>query len=541
MMLEQFKKMMRVVTIVSAFVLILASCGSGKTVDKTLTVAREIPSDNLNYLTNEFVNNAQVIGNFSEGLVTYNNEGKLVPGLATSWEHNDNVYTFKLRDGLKWSNGTKLTAADFVFGLRTLAGKEDAPYRYFLEDVQNGAEVVAGEKRPEELGVKALDETNLEITFVQDRVYILEVLAHSTFLPLNEAFYNEVGADNYGTSAETVLASGAFKLAEYNPSIDYTMEKNQHYWDAANVKLDRVTTRVIKESATQETLYANGELDVLEVPANLYDKYASDAKLVEIPYGRLYYFFISGNTKTAAPLLANADFRTAVGLAIDKKTLAANVFKDGSAPLDYLVPNDIADVAGKSYRAFTGEGNNDTYKFNVAKAQEHLAKARVALGQDELAFKLAYQEREENRRVFENIQAQLEANLPGVKVTLESVPSQTYFQEATKQTIPAGYSGWTPSYNDMSTYFQVFLSTNSLNFSNYNNPEYDRLYAAGQQELDPLKRARIFQQAEKVLLDDGVIVPLAQRGKRYVVQDSVKGFNFNSTFPEINFRYISLT
>jgi ABC-type oligopeptide transport system substrate-binding subunit len=540
MMIEQCKKMAKVTTTVIALVLVLASCGGGANGEKTLTVAREVPSDNLNYLTNEFVNNAQVIGNFSEGLVTYNNEGKLIPGLAASWDNKDNVYTFTLRDGLKWSNGTKLTAADFVFGLQTLASKQDAPYRYFLEDVQNGAEVVRGEKPVTALGVKALSETSLELTFVQNRVYILEVLAHSTFLPLNEAFYNEVGADNYGTSAETIIASGAFMLTDYNPAVEYTMEKNPHYWDAANVKLDRVTTRVIKESATQDTLYANGELDILEVPANLYDKYAGDSKLVEMPYGRLYYFFISGNTNTPAPILANADFRAAIGLAIDKEILATNVFKDGSAPLDHLVPNDIAPVAGKPYREFTGEGHDGTYKFNVAQAQERLAKARAVLGDDELVFKLSYQEREENRRVFENIQAQLETNLPGVKVTLESMPSQTYFQEATKQTLPAGYSGWTPSYNDMSTYFQVFLSTNSLNFSNYNNEAYDRLYAEGQQELDPVKRARIFQQAEKVLLDDGVIVPLAQRGKRYVVQDTIKGFNFNSTFPEINFRYISV-
>jgi ABC-type oligopeptide transport system substrate-binding subunit len=519
---------------------ILAACGGGDAGGKVLTIAREIPSDTVNYLTNSAANNSQIIANFSEGLMTYDKEGKLTGGLAESWDHKDNVYTFKLRDNLKWSNGTPLTAADFVFGWQMIATLPEAPYSYFMTDLKNGAEVVKREKPASELGVKALNDTTLEVTLEQDYVYILEKLAHTTFLPLNEAFYHEVGADNYGTSPDKLIASGAFVLTDYNPTAEYTLTKNPNYWNADMVSLDKVITRVIKESATQDTLYQNNELDVVEVPANLYDKYANQPGVVEIPSARLFYFFVSGETATPAPALANADFRSAIGYAIDKEIIAKNVFKDGTKPLDYLIPTNFADVNQKSYREFTAEGVDGKYKFDLDKAQEYLTKAKAVLPEDSLTFKIAYPEKEENRRVFENVQSQLEANLPGVKVSLESMPGQTYFTELAKIATPSAYSGWAPDYNDVATYFEIFTPGNSLNYSDYSNLEYVRLYEAAQAEKDVTKRAELFKQAEKILLDDGMIIPLAQRGKRYAVKDRVKGFNFNSISPEIDFRYISV-
>jgi oligopeptide transport system substrate-binding protein len=533
-------KMVRSTVVVLALLLILASCQSGQTGGKVLRIAREIGTDHINFLTNESSNNAQVIDNFSEGLLVYDKAGKLTGGLAQTWDRKDNVYTFNLRNNLKWSNGAPLTAADFVFSWQTLASLPTAPYRYFIAELAGGSAIIAGEQPASTLGVKALSERKLEVRLVRDSAYALGMLAQTIFLPLNEAFYNEVGADNYGTSADTVLASGPFRLSDYNGATGYTLEKNPYYWNAGAIALDEVQTRVIKESATQDTLYENKELDVLEVPANLYDKYAGNAGMVEIPYARLYYFYVSGNTGTPAPVLANADFRTAISYAIDKEIIATSIFKDGSQPLDYLVPREFGAVNGVSFRAFTGEGVSDTYKFDVAQAQAYLAKARATLSAADLSFDLVYQEREENKRVFENVAAQIETNLPGVHVRLIALPGQIYFKELMKQTTPAAYAGWMPDYEDVATYFQVFLTGNSLNFSNYSNTLYDELYARAQTERDVMKRAELFKQAEKVLLDDAFIIPLAQRGKRYVVQPHVHGFNYNSISPEINFRYITI-
>jgi len=535
-----FRRAIKAMSMLSIALLILAACGGGSSEGKVLRYAREVPSTTINYLVNEDGNSSQVISNFSEGLTTYDKDGRLTGGQAESWEHNGNVYTFKLREGLKWSDGRALTAHDFVFGWQTLATLKEAPYSYFMADLQNGSDVVKGDKPASELGVKALDDRTLEVTLEQDRVYMLEMLAHTTFLPLNEAFYKEVGADNYATSPETLLASGAFVLTEYSPTSEYTLEKNQHYWNAENIALDRVHTYVIKESATQDLMYENGELDLLLVPSNLYDKYVGNKELIDKPIARLYYFYLSGTTQTKSPLLDNADFRKAVGYAIDKQTLATSVFRDGTKALDYLIPTDFGDVNGESYRAFTGLGTDGTYKFDVDKAQEHLTRAKQTLGNTDLSFKISYMEREQDRRVFENIKSQIETNLPGVQVTIESIPGQTYFKELGKKETPSGYSGWAPDYDDIATYFQIFTSDNSLNFSNYSNLEYDRLYEEAQAEHNATRRAQLFQQAEQILVEDGVIVPIAQLGKRFMVKDNVKGFNFNSISPEVDFRFISV-
>jgi len=537
----KWKKWVRGMSALFALTLILAACGGSQSGEKVLNIAREIPSDTINYLLNDSAHNSQIISNFSEGLTTYDKDGKLTEGLAESWSNNDNVYTFTLRPNLKWSDETPLTAADFVFGWQTLATLPEAPYAYFMNDIQNGEAVVAGDKPASELGIKAVDDRTVEVTFVQDRPYLLEMLVHTTFLPLNEAFYNRVGADQYGTSPETLLASGAFKLTEYSPSSEYVMTKNPHYWNAEHIALDKVNTRIIKESATQDTLYESNELDVIEVTANLYDKYKDKSGIVDIPTAGLYYFYVSGTTATPAPAFSNADFRRAVGYAVDKKVLAEKVFKDGTKPLDYLIPTNFGNVNGKSYREFTGEGVNDKYKFDAAKAKEYLEKAKGALSETDLSFRIVYPEKEEHRRVFENVVSQLETNLPGVKIELVSIPGQTYYKDLAKFETPSGYSGWAPDYNDVATYFETFVTGNSLNFSAYSNKEYDRLYEEAQAEKDGIKRGELFQQAEKILLDDGVIVPLAQKGKRYAVHEKVKGFNYNSISPEIDFRYISVS
>lgn len=534
-----FKKLVKLGTITMAVLLILAACGNGtNSGEKVLNIARETATNTINYIYNETANNSQVISNFSEGLTTYDKDGELVGGLAESWTHNGPVYTFKLREGLKWSDDTPLTAHDFVFGWQTVVADSEAPYRFFMNDIQNGADIIAGTKPATDLGVKALDDTTLEVTLSQERSYILQMLGFGVFNPLNEAFYQKVGADNFATSPDTVLASGAFKLEEYNPDSGYTLVKNHNYWNAANVKLDRINTRVVREATTQETLYANGELDVLNVTADLYDKYAGNPGLGEYPTARIYYFYMSGNTKTPAPTLANHNFRQAIAHAIDKKMLAENVFKDGSMALDYLVPQNFGDVNGQTYREFTGESSQ--LRFNVDRAREYLEAAKSELSAGDLNFSIAFPETPVNRRVFESVQGQIQTNLPGVNVSLEAIPAQTYFNGLSNGQTPGAYSGWAPDYSDVATYFQNFVSTNSLNFSKYNNPEFDALYKRAQAEVDVAKRAELFKQAEKILLNDGAIVPLVQKGVTYLVNEKVEGFNFNSISPEVDFRFISI-
>jgi len=538
--MKKYSKFFKFVSVTMVFAIILAACGGGSsTGKKVLRMAESSAPNTINYLKSETVRNSTIFSNFSEGLLTYDKDRKLIGGLAEKWEHKDNVYKFKLRDNLKWSNDTPITANDFVFGWRTLLTLPEAPYKFIMTSVLNADDVAAGKKPATELGIKAIDDRNLEVTFDQDRAYLLNMLTHSTFFPLNEAFYTEVGADNYGTSPETVIASGAFKLSEYNQDTGYTLVKNPNYWDAANVPLDEVNMRIVTQSATQDALYQNDELDVMLIEPNIYDKYKDDPTLKDFPTASMFHIYLSGNTGTPSPALANADFRQAVNYAVDKELLTNNVLKNGSIPMDYLIPRDFADVNGKSYRDFTGIGTGKL-RFDVNKAKEYLAKAKENLSDNDLNITFAFSDAEINKLALENIKSQLETNLPGVTVTLNAIPSPTYFQGLAKGDTPAGFSGFAPDYPDVATYFQTFITGNSMNYGKYSNPEYDALYEKAQKELDPVKRATIFKEAEELLAKDGASLPLFQRGRRYVMKDKVEGFHVNSSSPEFDFRFINI-
>ena len=533
-----FKNLWKFLSVSLVAVLTLAACGGGASGgEKVLNLARSLPTDTLNEVINEGSNNSAVIGNFSEGLTTYDKTGKLIGGLAESWTNEGPVYTFKLRSGLKWSNDTPLTAADFVFGWQTMASTPGAPYGFFMQEIKNGTEILDGKKDASELGVKAIDDTTLEVTLVKESAYILEMLAHGAFYPLNEAFYTEMGADNYGTSAETVIASGAFMLTEYQADLGYTLSKNPNYYNAKEIKLDKVNIRVVRESTTQGTMYDNGEIDALDLTSDLYDKHKDSADLVEIPNASLFYFYLSGNTKKPSAELANQNFRTAVTYAIDKTIITDQIAKNGSIATDYLVPQNFGEVNGKTYREFAGTKD---LKFSPEKAQEYLAKAKTEIGKDALTFDISFVESDSNRKIFESVQSQLETNLPGVKVTLTSVPSNNYFKELAKNETTAAFSGWSPDYRDIATFYEIFLSDNSFNYGLYNNPKFDSLFQQAQAETDPAARWELFKQAEDVIVEDAAFVPLFQRGKRFVVNPKVEGFNYNSISPEIDYRFISI-
>lgn len=537
---KKIKNLWKVLSVTLVAVLTLAACGGSGSAsgEQVLNIARTLPTDTINNVLNEGANNSMLIGNFSEGLTTYDAKGVLVGGLAETWEIEGAVYTFTLRDGLKWSNDTPITANDFVFAWQTMATTSTAPYGFFMEELKNGAEVRAGSKPASELGVKAIDDTTLEVTVAQENAYFIEMLAHGGFYPLNEEFYNEVGADNYGTSADTVIASGAFVLTEYQADMGYTLTKNENYWNAKTVSLDVVNARVVAEPTTQGTMYDSGEIDVLDLTSDLFDLYGDSKDMIEIPNASLFYFYLSGNTDKPSAELSNQNFRLAVNHAIDKTILTDQIAKNGSIPADYLVPQKFAEQNGKTFREFAG--TSDELQFDVEVAQDYLDLAKKEIGKDTLTFTITYAESDANKKMFSNVKSQLETNLPGVTVVLEALPSSNYFKELTKGATMSAYSGWSPDFRDVATYFSIFLSYNEFNYGRYNNPEFDALYEQAQLETNETARWELFKQAEEILLSDGAIVPLLQRGKRFVVNPKVQGFNYNSISPEIDLRYISI-
>ena len=534
----------KMVALMSALLLILAGCGGATTGNATtLRIATVTPSNSLNNLHTTESANSNIILNYMEGLLIQDMDGQMQPGAAESYTTSEDglVYTFKLRDN-SWSNGKIVTAHDFVFAWQTEATDKKAGYKQYQEYLKNGKDVVKGNKPVEELGVKALDDKTLEITLETPKTYFLGLLAHMSLMPINEEFFNEVGAEAYGTSADTVLANGAYKLTEYDGATGYTLEKRNEYWDAKNVDVPTVKVQVIKEITTQTVMWDNGELDEVYLSGDTIDKYIDSPNLNLELDRSVYYMYMSPFTGTPAPAYASKNLRSAVAHAIDKKLLAESVLKDGSIGADFILPYSIITEKGKEFRDVANQYNEPM--FDVAKAQELFAAAQAELGTQEIEIPITIDDAERNKKTFENIKAQLEQNLPGIKVNLTNIPSQTYFPTLYEYNTPGARHGWISSLNDPSQFLALFTAGSTYNFGKTNLEEYTRLVAlseSAEDMLNPEQRWKHIAEAEKALVEEYYNIPLTQKGNRKLVTEGITGLSYNNDGPQnVVYRWVKV-
>lgn len=283
--------------------------------------------------------------NCFEGLVTYNENGEVVAGNAESWESNDDltVFTFHLREGLKWSDGSDLTAQDYVYSaLRVLTPATGANYVNMISDyVVNAQEYYEGTASAEDVGIKALDETTLEYTLKAPCPFFVDLVSMWVYFPVQEATV-EANGDKWTTAADTYVGNGPFKVTEVNMGESYVLEKNENYWDAENVTLEKLTYRYILDVSTALTAYENGEVDgVRTIPSSDMARLkAENAGVVIAPsYGTVYY-----DINCSKEPYDNVLVRKALNLAIDREALINNVAQtDGTPAYSFYAPGYVVD------------------------------------------------------------------------------------------------------------------------------------------------------------------------------------------------------
>ncbi|GBU11118.1 dipeptide/heme ABC transporter periplasmic binding protein [Erysipelotrichaceae bacterium] len=535
------KKILKKISGISALLLVLASCGTnaGVSSKELYRFATATPSNSLNNMTTSEAVNFDILNNTLEGLTRKNIEGDIEAAAAASWEVSEDKteYTFKLRESY-WSNGEAVTAADFVFAWGKVLTLEEASYKDLAKLLKNGEAIANGEQELSELGVEALDAKTLKVTLDEPKSYILDLFSAIIFAPTNEAFYTSVGADSFGTDKDTILSNGAYNLTSYEAESGYTLVKRDNYWDIANVSIPEVKVIVVKSIETQAIMYDNNEIDTLELTAGLIDQYAGKDGIESQTEDRTQYMYLSGNTSTPSKVLDNKNFRTAVSYAIDKEIIVDSILKDGAVATDYLIPKGFALVDGEDYRSRFGE---EDLRFDVMQAQMYLEEAKKELGDEPLTFVLKSWELEPQKKTFLNIASQIETNLPGVKVIFETLPAQTYFKTLFEYSTPAAYSGWGADFSDPISFFSLFTSESSLNFAKYNNSLYDATIAKAETaELsrNPIERQEVFYEAEKILLDDNVLIPLYQRGKKIITNGEFSDLSYGTGQPVRHFRLI---
>ncbi|KXH79778.1 peptide ABC transporter substrate-binding protein [Sporosarcina sp. HYO08] len=469
-----------------------------------------------------------VLNNIMEGLYRLDQDSLPVPAMAEGEpeiSEDGLTYTFKIRDA-QWSNGTPVTAHDFVFAWQRAVNPDTAsPYGPYLMAgmVKNAAEIGEGKAELADLGIKAEDDKTLVVELVRPVPYFLSLMSFGTFYPLNEEFVTEQG-DKYASNSDTMIYNGPFQLTEWDGTGNsWKYVKNENYWDADTVKLDEINVNVVKEGSTGVNLYEKGQIDRVILSAEYAMQYADNPEIVNEIETALFYFKMNQERNGKATPLANENVRKAIARAFNKEELADAILANGSIAANFLVPKDFTfDPSGKDFRDYSDE----FALYNVEEAQEYWAKALEELGTDKVTIEILGGDTENAKKQQEWFKSELERNLEGLTINLKEVPFNVRLELDNSSDYDIQSAGWGADFQDPISFIELFITGSPQNGMGYSNPEYDKLVEETKTTLanDPEARFEAFAKAEKILLeDDQAIVPTYQRGRMVLMKPYVKG------------------
>lgn len=497
-----------------------------------LNIMLETPVESLDPQQATDGTSFEVIADYTDGLYQMDKDGKAVPALAADTKVSDDglTYTFTLKDA-KWSNGTPVTAKDFVFGWQRAVDPDVASeYAYMLSDigqVKNAADIIAGKKDKSELGITAVDDKTLKVELEAPVSYFLSLMYFPTFYPVNEDFYNSVG-DSFGTSPETTLSDGAFVLDSYEPAAtSFHLTKNADYYDADRVKLAGLNYQVIQDSQQALMSYQTGDLDITLVNGEQVDQVKDDPAFKAVGAGYLWY--VSPNISSVKEL-ANLNIRKAMTMAIDRDTLTTGVLKDGSLPTYTAVPPQFATGPDGSDFSEDQTKFQDDCKFDADAAADYWKKGLEELGEDSVELEMIVDADDAPQKVAQVLKEQWESTLPGLTVDLKVEPKKQRVQDMQDGNFQVALTRWGPDYADPMTYLGMWVTNNSNNYGLWSNKDYDSIIAectTGDLATDAQGRWDKMYDAEKLVMDDAVIFPLYTQSNALMVNPKVTGIEYH--------------
>ncbi|MCC2248501.1 MAG: peptide ABC transporter substrate-binding protein [Bacillota bacterium] len=465
----------------------------------------------------------------TEGLYRLDENAQPVEGIATDHEVSDDglTWTFTLREDTVWENGDPVTAHDFVYSWQRAVnpetGSEYGPYM-MNGVIKNATAISSGDKPIEELGVKADGDYTLVVELENPTAYFESLTTFGTFLPLNQKFVEEQG-DNFATSSDTLLANGPYKIANWkSTSSSWELEKNEDYWDADTVKMDKINFEVVKDPQTSVDLYESGKIDRVDLTSDLVDQYSTNDDYVITP--DTFVYFIKFN-QTTTDATANVNIRKAISKAFNKQALVDEILNNGSIVANGLVPADFTPMpeTGEDFR----EVNGDLVTYDIEEAKKLWEKGLEEIGKDSVELELLTDDDETTKLMVEYIANQLSTNLPGLNVTLKQVPKEQRLDLDTSMNYEIQVSRWGPDFLDPFTYMNLWTTDSGNNMMGYSNEEYDNLVNATTSSLatDNVARYENFLEAEKILFEDAAIAPIYQASRAQLVSPKVKGVFVN--------------
>ncbi|MFZ5647024.1 MAG: peptide ABC transporter substrate-binding protein [Bacillota bacterium] len=456
-----------------------------------------------------------ILANMLEGLVRYGPNNEIRPGIAREWKISPDglVYTFKLREA-KWSNGDPVTAGDFVYSWkRVLDPKTASDYAYQLYYIKGAEEYNSGTGKAENVAVRAVDDLTLEVTLKAPAPQFLGLTAYPTLFPVNP------GADrenkDWHKVMEKYVVNGPFKPVKWDHNQKIELVKNDKYWDAKNVKLEKLEIYLIDNIDTGYNMYKAGQLDFQdEVPTQELARLKAANEVKIYPDASVYFYRFNVSKKP----FDDARVRKAFAMAINRQEIVDKVTMAGQIPAYSFVPYGIPDTDGKDFRTSAG---NQFFREDLAEAKKLLADAGYPDGKGFPKVSILTNAHAGHQKTAQAIQQMWKQNL-GVEAGITVQDWKVYNDSVDNLNYDIARAGWGPDYLDPMTFIDLFVTKGGNNDTGWSNKDYDSLVARANSTGDQKARMDAMHRAEKLLMEEMPVMPIYFYTNPGLIRDKVK-------------------
>ena len=462
-----------------------------------------------------------VLRDLCEGLTTLDKHAAVAPGVASTWgaSPDGKTYVFKLRREARWSNGQPLVAADFVAALERLVDPATGSgYAEYIDAIVNAADITAGRKPPQSLGVTAPDDSTVAIQLATAAPYLPTLLSHPATCPVHRP---TLAQHPEGFARPGVMVSnGAFVLKEWVQGSYILGARNHYYWNDAATHLDAVKYLLIPDENAELARYRGGELEItFVVPRGQFDwiKAHLAAELHVFPQLATNYY---GFNLRRPPFRDNLKLRRALSLVVDRDKLAQLVLRVGELPAWGWVPPGVDHYTSQSF-----DYRSTPLAERLREAQRLYAEAGFSR-EHPVRFELRYNSGEVHTKLAVAVASMWKEAL-GADVRLTQVEFKSLLQDIDRGDVEMFRSSWTGDYNDAYTYAQYLKSDFGVNLPHYSSAEYDALVTRAAAETDAGRREALLEEAERVALREHPLIPLYFYVNKHLVKPEVLGWYDN--------------
>lgn len=525
----KFKKMLAIFLSAALFVTAFAGCGKKKADGITVQIGPN--PETLDPALNSAVDGGNMLITLFETLLIIDQDNKVQPGQAEKYEVSPDglTWTFTMRDGLKWSDGTELNAKDFEYTFKRIADTNvAAPYAETVIGMIEGYKDAIDSKNPEKLNVKASDDgKTLTIKLAYPCSYFDKIVAFGTMSPVQKATVEKNG-DSWATKPETYVCNGPYTITEWTPSEKIVCKKNENYkggWDSSKIVNDKLTFLLLEDSSASYTAYTGGTAQLIkDVPTEEIPTLKKDKKDEFNVDPILGTYYLSMNLNKAP--FNNKNVRKALSLAIDRDYVANTVMQGTYTPAYNYVGTGVDDVETGKFLENSKAANggktyiSEDYKANLEEAKKALAEAGYPEGKGFPTITYSTNDTGYHKALAEYLQ-KVYKDL-GITMNIDIVDWSSFTPKRRAGEYEMARNGWVMDYNDASNMIELFVSSNGNNDGKYNNPAFDKAMNDSK-VADKTAHFAALHEAEKIVSEDYGFIPVAYYNDFWLQSTSLKG------------------